>query len=79
MKHASIKVVTLTAPGWFGEIDLSDHRNYWKFGYEAVMITDTAHLRNPNYHNKSDTIDTLNFTKMAEVIRGVVWTLLNIK
>jgi Zn-dependent M28 family amino/carboxypeptidase len=79
MKQASIEVITLTAPGWFGGIDLSDHRNYWKFGYKAAMITDTAHLRNPNYHTKNDTIETLDFVKMAEVIKGVVWSLLNIR
>jgi hypothetical protein len=32
------------------------------------MINDTSFLRNPNYHQKSDTIETLNFGKMAAVI-----------
>ena len=49
---------------------LSDHRNYWKFGFNAVMINDTAFLRNINYHQKTDTIETLNFDKMTEVINS---------
>ena len=46
----------------------SDQRNYWKFGYDAVMINDTSFMRNPHYHQASDTIDTLNFDKMTGVV-----------
>jgi len=46
----------------------SDQRNYWKFGYDALMINDTSFMRNPNYHLPSDTIDTLDFDKMTGVI-----------
>jgi Zn-dependent M28 family amino/carboxypeptidase len=49
---------------------LSDQRSYWQFGYPALMINDTAFIRNPNYHTKGDTIDTLDFIKMAEVINS---------
>ena len=43
----------------------------WKHGFPAVMITDTSFLRNPNYHKATDTPDTLNYNKMAEVVDGV--------
>jgi Zn-dependent M28 family amino/carboxypeptidase len=46
----------------------SDQRNYWTFGYEAVMINDTSFMRNPNYHLASDTIDTLDFDRMTGVV-----------
>ncbi len=49
---------------------MSDQRNYWKFGYNALMINDTSFVRNPHYHMSSDTIDTLDFPKMTEVITG---------
>lgn len=49
---------------------MSDQRNYWKFGYPALMINDTSFVRNPNYHMSSDTIETLDFPKMSEVING---------
>lgn len=54
-------------------------RNYWAFGYDAVMLTDTAFYRNPNYHRPTDRIETLAFDKMAEVTKGVCWTLLNLR
>ena len=50
--------------------ELSDQRNYWAFGYPAVMINDTSHIRNPHYHKESDTIETLNFNKMKEVVNS---------
>jgi hypothetical protein len=35
------------------------------------MVTDTAFLRNPNYHMPSDTIDTLDFKRMGQVVDAV--------
>jgi Zn-dependent M28 family amino/carboxypeptidase len=58
----------LPVPGFAG---LSDHRNYWAFGVDAIMVTDTAFLRNPNYHMPSDTIDTLDFKRMGQVVDAV--------
>ncbi len=58
-----------------GGIDLSDHRNYWKFGYSALMITDTSFFRNKNYHEPTDTMETLDISRMALVIDGVLNTL----
>jgi len=46
-------------------IDLSDHRNYWEAGYTATMITDTAFMRNPHYHEKGDTPETLDYRRMG--------------
>lgn len=79
MRAASIEVRKLSAPSFIEGIDFSDHRNYWNFGYDAVMITDTSFYRNPNYHKTTDTIDTLNFAKMREVTKGVCWSILNMK
>ena len=53
-------------------VDLSDHRSFWDMGYPAVMITDTAMYRNPNYHTPNDTIDTLDFQRMASLLKGLV-------
>ncbi len=52
-------------------IDFSDHRSFWEFGYEALMVTDTAFYRNPNYHGISDTPETLDYTRMAKVVSGL--------
>ncbi len=79
LRNTSMTVETLKAPSFIRGVDFSDHRNYWKFGYDAVMVTDTAFYRNKNYHERSDTMDTLSFPKMQEVVKGISWTILNIK
>jgi hypothetical protein len=48
-------------------IQSSDHANFWKFKYKAVMVTDTANYRYPHYHELEDTPDKLNYESMAEV------------
>lgn len=80
MNNASaIKTISLNAPAFIPGIDFSDHLNYWKYGFIAVMITDTSFYRNANYHEKTDTIDTLDLDKMAEVIKGVFASILSLR
>ncbi len=67
----AIGVYSIAAPTQIPGIDFSDHRNYWEFGYNAVMITDTAFYRNKEYHKAGDTWDRLNYEKMAEVVKAV--------
>ena len=62
----------ITCPATFSGVDFSDHRSFWEVGYPAVMIIDTAFYRNPNYHTETDTIDTLNFDKMSDLLKGLV-------
>jgi hypothetical protein len=52
-------------------VDFSDHRNYWPYGYEAVMITDTAFYRNSAYHTENDTADRLDYKRMGKAVQGV--------
>lgn len=70
-KHAAIDVQQIVFPIENDLASLSDHKNYWEFGYPAVMVNDTSFLRNPNYHEASDTIDTLDFVKMKQVVDAV--------
>jgi Zn-dependent M28 family amino/carboxypeptidase len=53
------------------DVRLSDHSPFWDAGYDAVMVTDTSFLRNPNYHRMSDTIDTLDLDFLAAVTEGL--------
>lgn len=71
VQNSKIPVEALAAPETLTGVDFSDHLNFWLHGYHALMITDTAFYRNPNYHEITDTIETLNFDKMTEVVRGV--------
>jgi Zn-dependent M28 family amino/carboxypeptidase len=60
------------------ETRLSDHASFWDAGLPALMVTDTAFFRNPNYHLASDTIDTLDFTFMAQLVRSLELALLEL-
>lgn len=50
---------------------LSDHVPFWDRGYPALLLTDTAFLRNPHYHQAHDLPGTLDFNFMADVARSV--------
>jgi hypothetical protein len=56
------------------EVRLSDHSSFWDQGISALMVTDTAFLRNPNYHLPSDRIETLDFEFMRKVAMGVYYS-----
>ena len=62
--------------GFIGDAARSDHQSYWRRGMKGIMITDTANFRNPNYHQKTDTIETLNFDFMTKVVKATAATLL---
>ena len=70
-----LQVKWMVAPNIVIGIGMSDDWSFWKEKYPAVMITDTAYFRNPNYHKKSDTYDTLDYKKISEVVKGVVASL----
>jgi len=53
------------------EVRLSDHSPFWDLGFPALLVTDTAFLRNPNYHLPSDTMETLDFEFMRKVAVGI--------
>ena len=79
MREASpLDVQYINAPPHVPGIRLSDHLNYWSQGFCALMITNTAFYRNQNYHTENDTIDTLDFDRMVEVVKGVYWTIVNL-
>jgi Peptidase family M28 len=67
----NLDVYSMNGPSWIEGIDFSDHRSYWAAGYPALMVTDTAFYRNERYHTARDTPDTLDYRRMAEVVRGV--------
>ena len=73
IEGSDIDVRSINAPTSLPGIDFSDHLNYWKFGYRAIMVNNTAFYRNKNYHEVTDTPETLDYQKMAEVIEGVYW------
>ncbi|MNV05364.1 allantoate amidohydrolase [compost metagenome] len=75
-RFTTLPVKKFNGPKSLTGIDFSDHLNYWKMGYSACMVTDTAFYRNKNYHQKTDEMGTLNISKMASVINGVFLSIL---
>ncbi|HXB39567.1 MAG TPA: M28 family peptidase [Bacteroidia bacterium] len=74
-----IRTKKFSGPKFLPGVDFSDHLNYWKFGYRALMITDTSFYRNKNYHESTDTIETLDLKRMAKVTEAVFIGLTGLK
>jgi hypothetical protein len=55
----------LPGVGW------SDHESFWKVGYPAVMVTDTAPFRYPWYHTASDTPDKIDYDRLSRVVSAL--------
>jgi Zn-dependent M28 family amino/carboxypeptidase len=49
----------------------SDHWAFWKEGYPAVMVTDTAPFRYPAYHSPADRPELVQYERMARVVSGL--------
>jgi Zn-dependent M28 family amino/carboxypeptidase len=58
-------------PGFITGIGWSDHWSFWKAGYPAAMVTDTALFRYPYYHSPEDTPEKLDYDRMARVVAGL--------
>lgn len=75
-RHApDLPLVTLVSPlkGWLvWATRRSDNASFWSEGYPALMLTDTAFLRNPHYHRSADLASTLDPAFMAGVTTAVV-------
>ncbi|HEX8618193.1 MAG TPA: M28 family peptidase [Thermoanaerobaculia bacterium] len=52
-------------------IGWSDQWSFWQFGWNAIMVTDTAPFRNPHYHRSSDRPNTLDYERLAHVVEGL--------
>ena len=70
-----LPVVPLHSPlrGWLvWATRRSDHASFWSRSYPALLLTDTANLRNPHYHRSSDRVETLDLAFTAQVTDAVV-------
>ncbi|MBI5805315.1 M28 family peptidase [candidate division TA06 bacterium] len=67
-KNSIVKTRSFKGPVKLAGVDFSDHLNYWKLGFDAVMITNTAFYRNRNYHESTDALETLDIKRMTAVV-----------
>jgi Zn-dependent M28 family amino/carboxypeptidase len=56
---------SLPGIGW------SDQWAFWRAGYPALMVTDTAPYRYPWYHTAHDMSDKIQFEKLGQVVDGL--------
>ncbi len=70
-RHAKFPSEGAILPGWIPGVGWSDQWSFWEKGYKGIMITDTAPYRYPYYHTEDDTLDKINFDKLARVVSGL--------
>jgi Peptidase family M28 len=69
--HAKFPSEAGTLPASIPGVGWSDHWAFWEQGYPAIMVTDTALFRYPQYHSKDDTPDRINHERLARVVAGL--------
>jgi len=70
-RHSQFPAEHVATFPWIPGVAWSDHLAFWRQGYRAVMVTDTAFYRYPHYHAATDLPDKLDYTSMAAVTEGV--------
>jgi Zn-dependent M28 family amino/carboxypeptidase len=70
-RHASFPSEGAALPSWVPGVGWSDQDSFWREGYPAIMVTDTALFRDPRYHTASDTPEHLDYVRMARVVEGI--------
>jgi Zn-dependent M28 family amino/carboxypeptidase len=70
-EYATFPSEGIAAPSIIPGISWSDQWSFWKQGYQAIMITDTAPFRYPDYHSPRDTPDKVDYEKMVYVVKGM--------
>lgn len=74
-----LKIISLVAPEDWSvltpDLGSSDHAPFWLENIPALSLSDGADFRNPNYHSENDTLETLNFTFIANVVKTLVGAL----
>ena len=69
--HSDFPVEHLATFEWVPGVAWSDQLSFWRQGYPALMVTDTAFYRYPHYHTPQDTPEQLNYQAMARVVDGL--------
>lgn len=70
-RHAGIPSEAVAAPAFIPGVDWSDHWSFWREGYPALMVTDTAPYRYPHYHTAEDTPDKVDYERLARLVTGL--------
>ncbi|MEW6427909.1 MAG: M28 family peptidase [Thermodesulfobacteriota bacterium] len=77
-RHARFPAEGLAAPSFVTGVGWSDHLSFWRMGYPAIMVTDTAFFRYDAYHTEADTPEKLDYGRLARVVAGLFPALLEL-
>lgn len=69
--HTAFPTVGGVAPRFIPGISWSDHWSFAQYGFQALMITDTAIFRYPHYHEPTDTPDKVDTERLARIVKGI--------
>jgi Zn-dependent M28 family amino/carboxypeptidase len=70
-RHSRFPAEHLATFSWIPGVAWSDHLSFWRSGYRALMVTDTAFYRYPHYHAPTDKANELDYLSMAVVTGGL--------
>ena len=70
-RHAQFPSEGIVLPSQVQGAGWSDHWSFNQEGYQAAMFTDTAVFRYLHYHSPEDTVDKIDFERMARVVEGI--------
>jgi len=70
--HTAFPSEGVAAPSGIEGVHWSDHWSFWEAGYPAIMVTDTAPFRYPDYHRATDVPGALDYVGLARVTGGLV-------
>ncbi len=72
-----LKVITVSLSGngeLIPDLTYGDHFRFWESGLQSLLLTDTAFFRNPNTHSPGDSIATLDFEFMKNIVKATLAT-----
>jgi len=72
--HSDFPVEWLASPSLLPGVGWSDQRSFWRHGYRALMVTDSAFYRYPHYHSAQDTAEKLDYGALARITHGLALT-----
>lgn len=64
-------VRSVAVPTLHRRVAWSDDWAFWKYGFRAFSVTDTAYLRHDDYHELDDTPEKIDYEQMSRVVEGL--------
>lgn len=77
-RYAAFPSEGAAVPGFIEGVNWSDHWSFWRADYPAIMVSDTLPFRYTHYHWPTDTVDRLDYQRMARVTDGLEQVLIEL-